>query len=79
MHNEVWSPDASIGHLLSLCKTKLPATIFSLGVVVAQMLSNALYELFLPGVLRGKVTSLGKDGQRQAGAAAWLGVLQGYP
>ena len=51
LHNEAQSPDTYIGHLLSLLKTQLPATVFSLGVDVAQMLSHPFYELFLPGAL----------------------------
>lgn len=54
LHNETQSLDTYIGHLLGLLKTKLPATVFSLGVTIAQMLSNPFYELFFPRALRDK-------------------------
>lgn len=34
LHNEAQSPDTYIGHLMGLLRTKLPATVFSLGVVI---------------------------------------------
>lgn len=46
---------------MGLLKTKLPATVFSFGVAIAQMLSNPFYELFLPGALAEKLASLGKE------------------
>lgn len=67
MHNEAQSLHSYIGHLPGLPKTKLPATVFSLGVAVAPMLSSPFYELFLPGAIRHKLESLGKEDWSTAG------------
>lgn len=57
LYNEAQSLDTYIGHLLGLLKTKLPATVFSLGIAIAQMLSKSFYELFLLRALRDKLAS----------------------
>lgn len=77
MYNEVPSPDTYIGHLLGLLKTKLPATVFSFGVAIVQMLSNPFYELFLPGALRDKLASLGKENWATAGRMMSPAVTKG--
>lgn len=76
MHNEVQSPDTYIGHLMGLLKTKLPATVFSFGVAIAQMLSNPFYELFLPGALADKLASLGKENGATTGSVTSSAVTQ---
>ena len=77
MHNEAQSPHTYIGHLPGLLKTKLPAAVFSLGVAVAQMLSNPFYELFLPGAIKQRLESLGKEDWSTSGDVISPAVTQG--
>lgn len=77
LHNESQSLDTYIGHLPRLLKTKLPATVFSFGVAVAQMLSNPFYGLFLPAAIRHKLASLGKGDWATTGGVISPAVTQG--
>ena len=77
LHNEAQSLDTYIGHLPGLLKTKLPATVFSFGVAVAQMLSNPFYGLFLPQAIRHQLASLGKGEWATTGGVISPAVTQG--
>lgn len=61
---------------MGLLKTKLPATVSSFGVAIAQMLSNRFYELFLPGALADKLASLGKENGATTGRMTSSAVTQ---